>query len=75
MGTEPSVFGRIVTISNAQIFEQPVYNYTRDFPISGRRCTAHLYKDDRHRAEQIILEAVERNTTEIANMAQPNWIA
>jgi hypothetical protein len=24
--------GRIVTISNAEIFEQPVYNYTRDFP-------------------------------------------
>lgn len=24
--------GRIVTISNAEIFEKPVYNYTRDFP-------------------------------------------
>ena len=24
--------GRIVTVSNSQIFDQPVYNYTRDFP-------------------------------------------
>ena len=24
--------GRIVTVSNDKIFDQPVYNYTRDFP-------------------------------------------
>jgi small-conductance mechanosensitive channel len=24
--------GRIVTVSNAKIFDEPVYNYTRDFP-------------------------------------------
>jgi hypothetical protein len=29
------------------------------------------YKDDHHRAEQIILDSVSRHTTEIANLAQP----
>ena len=64
--------GRIVTISNAQIFEQPVYNYTRDFPYMWEEMHLPIsYKDDRGKAEQIILKAVERNTQDIANMAQP----
>ena len=29
--------GRIVTVSNAKIFADMVFNYTRDFPSSGRR--------------------------------------
>jgi small-conductance mechanosensitive channel len=64
--------GRIVTISNSEIFEQPVYNYTRDFPYIWEEM--HLpvsYKDDRDRAEQIMLGSVLHHTTEIANMAQP----
>ena len=64
--------GRIVTISNAQIFEMPVYNYTRDFPYIWEELHIPIsFKDDRHRAEQIILESVRRHTTEIANLAQP----
>ena len=64
--------GRIVTISNAQIFEEPVYNYTREFPYIWEEMHIPIsFKDDRRRAEQIILEAVRRNTTNIANMAQP----
>ncbi len=64
--------GRIVTISNAEIFEEPVYNYTRDFPYIWEEMQIPIsFKDDRHRAEQIMLEAVERNTSDIANMAEP----
>ena len=64
--------GRIVTISNAQIFEEPVYNYTRDFPYIWEELHLPIsYKDDRNRAEQIILDSVRLNTQEIANMAQP----
>ena len=56
--------GRIVTISNARIFEEPVYNYSRDFPYIWEEMHLPIsYKDDRNRAEQIILEVVERNTT------------
>src|SRR5581483_7040529 len=63
--------GRIVTISNAPIFEEPVYNYTREFPYIWEEMHIPIsFKDDRHRAEQIILEAVERNTMDIANWAE-----
>lgn len=64
--------GRIVTISNANVFEEPVYNYTHEFPYIWEEMHLPIsFKDDRHRAEQIILEAVKRNTTDIANLAQP----
>jgi small-conductance mechanosensitive channel len=64
--------GRIVTISNAEIFEKPVYNYTRDFPYIWEEMHIPIsYKDDHHRAEQIMIESVSRHTTEVANMAQP----
>ncbi|MFP5276708.1 MAG: mechanosensitive ion channel family protein [Acidobacteriota bacterium] len=64
--------GRIVTISNAEIFEKPVYNYTRDFPYIWEEMHLPIsYKDDRTRAEQIMLDAVGRHTTDIANLAEP----
>ncbi len=64
--------GRVVTISNAQIFEEPVYNYTRDFPYIWEEMHLPIsFKDDRRRAEEIMLDVVERHTAEIANMAQP----
>jgi small-conductance mechanosensitive channel len=64
--------GRIVTISNAQIFEEPVYNYSRDFPYIWEEMHLPIsFKDDRNRAEQIILEAVGRHTEEVRNLAQP----
>jgi small-conductance mechanosensitive channel len=64
--------GRIVTISNAQIFDQPVYNYTRDFPYIWEEMHLPIsYKDDRTRAEQIILDVVRRHTADIANLAKP----
>lgn len=64
--------GRIVIISNAEIFEKPVYNYTRDFPYIWEEMHIPIsYKDDYRKAEQIMLEAVRHHTTDIANMAQP----
>ena len=67
--------GRIVTISNAEIFEQPVYNYTREFPYIWEEIHLPIaYRDDRHLAEQIILQAVERNTADIANIAEPELL-
>jgi small-conductance mechanosensitive channel len=64
--------GRIVTISNAEIFEKPVYNFTREFPYIWEEMHFPIpFKDDRNRAEQIILESVCRHTEDIANLAQP----
>ncbi|MGA7158389.1 MAG: mechanosensitive ion channel domain-containing protein [Acidobacteriaceae bacterium] len=64
--------GRIVIISNAQIFDDPVYNYTRDLPYIWEEMHLPIsYKDDRVKAEQIILAAVEEHTKEIAELAEP----
>ena len=66
--------GRIVTISNSEIFEKPIYNFTREFPYIWEEMHIPIsVKDDRNRAEQIILQAVQSTTTDIANLAQPNW--
>jgi small-conductance mechanosensitive channel len=54
--------GRVVTVSNARIFDEAVFNYTRDFPFIWEEM--HLpvaYRDDRHRAEQILLGAARNH--------------
>ena len=55
--------GRIVTVSNAKIFDEPVYNYTRDFPYIWEEMTLPItYTADRDRAERILLEVAGRHT-------------
>lgn len=64
--------GRVVTVSNSKIFEEPVYNYTRDFPFLWEEM--HLpvsYKDDRGKAEQIMLAAAQKYTVKITELAEP----
>lgn len=64
--------GRIVTISNAEIFNSPVYNYTREFPYIWEEMSLPIsYKDDRRKAEQIMIEAVTHHTEAISKLAQP----
>ncbi len=63
--------GRIVTVANSSIFDEPVYNYTRDFPYIWEEMRFPIQYADRHRAEPIILEAIERHTQDIAHLAQP----
>lgn len=63
--------GRIVTVSNAQIFDEPVYNYTRNFPYIWEEMHLPIsFKDDRNRAEQIIVESVAEHTKDIAALGQ-----
>jgi small-conductance mechanosensitive channel len=62
--------GRIVTVTNAKIFEEPVYNFTRDFPYIWEEMHIPIsYKDDRYAAEKILLAAAEAETVHIADMA------
>jgi small-conductance mechanosensitive channel len=52
--------GRIVSVSNAMIFDEAVYNYSRDFPYIWEEMHFPIaFKDDQQRAERIILEAAE----------------
>lgn len=54
--------GRIVSVSNARIFSDPVFNYTRDFPYIWEEMTVPIrYADDRSRVERILLEAAHRH--------------
>lgn len=63
--------GRIVTVTNAKIFDEPVYNYTRDFPYIWEEIHLPIsYKDDRYAAEQILLAAAEKETVHIADLAE-----
>jgi small-conductance mechanosensitive channel len=61
--------GRVVTVSNAQVFEEAIYNYTRDFPYLWEEMTVPIsYHDDRLRAEQILLGAARKHTLRIATL-------
>jgi small-conductance mechanosensitive channel len=63
--------GRIVTVTNDKIFDAAVFNYSRDFPYIWEELTVPItYKDDRRRAEQIMLEVVGRHTVEIGEMSK-----
>jgi small-conductance mechanosensitive channel len=52
--------GRIVTISNSEIFDKPVYNYTREFPYLWEEIHVPItYQSDRAKVESILLEAAK----------------
>jgi small-conductance mechanosensitive channel len=62
--------GRIVTVTNDKIFDEPVYNYSRDFPFIWEELHLPIpYTADRGRAEQILLEAARRHTTPISQVS------
>jgi small-conductance mechanosensitive channel len=64
--------GRLVTVSNAKVFDEPVFNYTREFPYIWEEMTIPVsYKDDRHVAERILLDAAGRHTVRIAELSEP----
>ncbi len=64
--------GRIVTVANSRIFDEPVFNYTHDFPFIWEELHLPIsYKDDRHRAEEILLAAAQRETVKIEEIAAP----
>lgn len=63
--------GRIVTITNDKIFDDPVYNYSREFPFIWEEMNIPIsYKDDRGRAEQIIIDVAERHTVKQTEMGE-----
>jgi len=55
--------GRVVTVTNDKVFDEAVYNYTRDFPYLWEELTLPIaYRDDRARAEQVLLDVARRHT-------------
>lgn len=78
-GADPAVWvrsrqftGRIVSVTNAKVFDEPVYNYTREFPFIWEEIMVPVpYRADRDRAEAILLECVARHTEAIDAMSAP----
>lgn len=77
-GADPAVWvqsrqftGRIVTVTNAKIFDEPIFNYTRDFPYLWEEMTLPIaYSADRQRAERILLDVAERHSVPIGKMSE-----
>ena len=61
--------GRIVTVSNGEIFKEPIYNYSRDYPFLWEEIMMPVaYDGDDARAERILLEVARKHTTPIEEM-------
>jgi small-conductance mechanosensitive channel len=64
--------GRLVAVSNSKIFDEPVYNYTREFPYIWEEISLPVpYRADRDKAEQILLQAAQRHSTPMTALAEP----
>jgi small-conductance mechanosensitive channel len=62
--------GRIVMVTNDNVFEEPVYNYTREFPFLWEEisvCVSHL--DERQRIADIMLDAARVSTRKLTEAA------
>lgn len=63
--------GRVVTVTNAKIFDEPVFNYTRDFPYLWEEMALPIpYTADREKAETILLEVARGHTVGIGEMGE-----
>lgn len=63
--------GRVVAVSNSQVFENPVYNYSRDFPYLWDEIGIPIpYRADRARAERILLEVAQERTVQLRDMTR-----
>jgi small-conductance mechanosensitive channel len=61
--------GRVVTVSNARIFDDPVYNYTMDFLYIWEEMSIPIsYKTDHARAEKILMDAAARHTITMSKL-------
>jgi small-conductance mechanosensitive channel len=62
--------GRIVTVTNDKLFDEPVYNYTREFPYIWEEIRVPIpYRADRDRAEQVLLAAADRHTVRVRDLS------
>jgi small-conductance mechanosensitive channel len=56
--------GRVVTVTNDKLFDEPVYNFTREFPFIWEEMRFPIpYHADRARAERILFETARSVTS------------
>lgn len=63
--------GRMVTVSNARVFDEPVFNYTREFAYIWEEIVIPIaYTADRERVEKLLLRVAQHHTSSIQQMGQ-----
>lgn len=63
--------GRIVTVSNARVFDEPIYNYTCELPFIWDELTLPIsYTAPRDDVERLLVEVVDRHTRDIQQMSE-----
>jgi small-conductance mechanosensitive channel len=75
-GTDPAMWvhsrqftGRLVTVTNDKLFDEPVYNYTHEFPYIWEELRLPVrYGDDRAKAEHILLDAARSHALNCAKV-------
>jgi small-conductance mechanosensitive channel len=68
--------GRVVTVSNAKVFDEPVFNYSRDFPYIWEEMHVPIgFNADLAGAERILLEAATRHAVRPDIMTAEAWAA
>src|SRR3954464_13315054 len=70
MGVRARQFtGRIVTVTNDKVFDEPIYNFTREFPFIWEELTLPIaYRDDRGAVERILLDAARAATEDVRRL-------
>jgi small-conductance mechanosensitive channel len=62
--------GRVVTVTNDQVFETPIYNYSRLFRFIWEEIRLPIrYDADRTRAEEILLDCAKRETMDVHRLS------
>lgn len=63
--------GRVVTVSNARVFDEPVYNYTREFPYIWEEMSVPIpYQADHAAAERILLDVARGHTVSTGELGE-----
>jgi small-conductance mechanosensitive channel len=61
--------GRIVTVTNGVVFDEPVYNYSREFPFLWEELGVSIpYDADRGTAEGLLLDAASRHSLDVSTI-------
>jgi small-conductance mechanosensitive channel len=65
--------GRIVSVTNDKVFDEPIFNYTREFPFLWEEIKIPVsYQTDRRLAETILLDCAREVTGDIVREAEPH---
>lgn len=64
--------GRLVTVTNDKVFDEPIYNVTREFPFIFEAIKIPIsYRTDRKKAEAILLDCADAMVDKIEEISEP----